>query len=227
MPLSAILFDLDNTLYPASSGLMQSVDTRITDYVQQLLGLDAGAAMELRRRYFVDYGTTLRGLQHHHEVDVEHYLDYVHGMAIESFIASDAELDHLLGQVCATKAIFTNAPAEYARRVLAVLGVERHFEQIFDIRFFGFAAKPDPLGYRLALAALGAEGAQTLLIEDTPQNLAPARALGMATILVGEQSAAASALADHSAPDILAALRVALELEGRGPSSTPRASAQI
>src|SRR5215218_10762198 len=45
MPIAAILFDLDNTLYPASSGLMQGVDTRITEYVQRLLGIDVAAAM--------------------------------------------------------------------------------------------------------------------------------------------------------------------------------------
>src|SRR5919206_3086910 len=108
MSLSAVLFDLDNTLYPASSGLMHSVDTRITEYVQNLLGVEPVEAMALRRQYFADYGTTLRGLQHHHAVDAEDYLSYVHDLALESFLASDAELDHLLGEVRATKAIFTN-----------------------------------------------------------------------------------------------------------------------
>ena len=212
MPISAILFDLDNTLYPVSSGLMQGVDTRITAYVQQLLGLEAEAALVLRRQYFLDYGTTLRGLQHHHAVDVEDYLGYVHDLALESFIASDAELDHLLGQVGATKAIFTNAPAEYARRVLGVLGIERHFEQVFDIRFFAFQPKPEPAGYLRALDVLGVDGSQVILVEDTPQNLPPARALGMTTILVGEQPHnRVAAAADHRVPDILAALRVVLE----------------
>jgi putative hydrolase of the HAD superfamily len=211
MPIAAILFDLDNTLYPASSGLMQGVDTRITEYVQQLLGIELAAAMVLRRQYFTDYGTTLRGLQQHHGVDAEEYLGYVHDVVIEAFIASDAELDHLLGQVAATKLIFTNAPAEYARRVLNVLGIERHFAQVFDIRFFAFQPKPDPAGYQRVLDILGIDGAQALLIEDTAQNLAPARALGMATILVGEQPRnGIAALADHWVPDILAALRIVL-----------------
>jgi len=214
MPI-AILFDLDNTLYPAASGLMQGVDTRITEYVQRLLGIELAAAKALRRQYFADYGTTLRGLQQHHAVDVEDYLGYVHDVVIESFLASDAELDHLLGQVAATKLIFTNAPAEYAWRVLKVLGIERHFAQVFDIRFFTFQPKPEPAGYQRALDILGIDGSQALLIEDTPQNLAPARALGMTTILVGEQSGNASAaLADHCVPDILAALRVVLANAG-------------
>jgi putative hydrolase of the HAD superfamily len=213
MPISTVLFDLDNTLYPASSGLMHSVDTRITEYVQNLLGLELAEAMTLRRQYFVDYGTTLRGLQHHHAVDVEDYLAYVHDLALESFLASDAELDHLLSEVGATKAIFTNAPGDYARRVLEMLGIERHFEQIFDIRFHAFQPKPDPSAYQRVLAALGAAGAEVVFLEDTPQNLLPAHALGMHTILVGAEAAPAADFADHSAPDILAALRVVLDLE--------------
>ena len=33
------LFDLDNTLYPASSGFMGDIEKRMTDYVQQVTGL--------------------------------------------------------------------------------------------------------------------------------------------------------------------------------------------
>jgi putative hydrolase of the HAD superfamily len=214
MLLSAILFDLDNTLYPASSGLMHSVDTRITEYVQSLLGVEPAEAVDLRRQYFVDYGTTLRGLQYHHAVDPEDYLAYVHDLALESFLASDAELDRLLGEVAAAKAVFTNAPGDYARRVLATLGIERHFEQVFDIRFHGFQPKPDPAAYRRVLDALGVPGAEAVFIEDTPQNLLPAQALGMTTILVGAETAGARDIADFVAPDILAALRLVLELDG-------------
>jgi putative hydrolase of the HAD superfamily len=214
MLISAVLFDLDNTLYPASSGLMHSVDTRITEYVQTLLGVAPTEAMDLRRQYFIDYGTTLRGLQHHHTVDPEDYLAYVHDLALESFLASDAELDRLLGEVAVAKAIFTNAPGDYARRVLATLGIERHFEQVFDIRFHGFQPKPDPVAYRRVLDALSVPGAEAVFIEDTPQNLCPARALGMTTILIGAEPAGACEVADFVAPDILAALRVVLELGG-------------
>src|SRR5436853_7811008 len=113
MTISTILFDLDNTLYPASSGLMKGVDTRITEYVQNLLGLDLEAAQTLRKQYFTQYGTTLRGLECHHAVDPEDYLAYVHDLAIETFLASAAELDHLLSHGVATKPTLPNAPAEY------------------------------------------------------------------------------------------------------------------
>jgi putative hydrolase of the HAD superfamily len=122
----------------------------------------------------------------------------------------------LLGELAATKAIFTNAPAEYAQRVLAALGVERHFSHVFDIRFSRFRPKPDPAVYDLVLDMLGTTGSETVLIEDTIQNLAPARALGMTTILVGEPPAGPTATIDHVVPDVLAAVRVAIELAEAG-----------
>lgn len=212
MTITTVLFDLDNTIYPASSGLMNSVDVRINEYVKNLLGLDDQASLQLRKQYYVEYGTTLHGLQRHHSVDPDDYLEYVHDVAIESFLASDAELDHLLSELRATKAIFTNSPAGYARRVLRVLGIERHFTHIFDVRFSEFQPKPDPTVYQSVLDTLGISGQQAILVEDTAKNLPPARALGITNILVGEPGAEAEQ-ADYVVPDVLAAIRVALRLE--------------
>jgi putative hydrolase of the HAD superfamily len=211
MPITTVLFDLDNTIYPASSGLLKGVDVRINEYMRGTLGLDEQAAYDLRKQYYAEFGTTLRGLQEHHEVDPEHYLEYVHDVAVESFLASDAELDHLLSELRAHKAIFTNSPANYARRVLQVLGIERHFTHVFDVRFSGFQPKPDPLVYQSVLATLEIDGAQAILVEDTPRNLPPARALGMTTILIGD--ADELGLADYLVPDVLQAIRVAIDLE--------------
>ncbi|GAB4189475.1 MAG: hypothetical protein OHK0022_01800 [Roseiflexaceae bacterium] len=211
-----MLFDLDNTLYPASRNVMQIFDRRITEYVQKLLGVDAESAARLREEYFQAYGTTLRGLQQYHQVDAEDYLQYVHDMEVQSFLALDAELDRLLGLVHARKVIFTNSPVEHSRRVLNALGISQHFEQIFDIRFCQFQPKPAPEVYQLVLDALGVPGNEALFIEDTARNLAPARELGLTTILITPQSdARTAAQADYLASDILAAIQIVLQLEAR------------
>lgn len=220
MPITHILFDLDNTLYPGSSGIMQMFDTRISEYVQNFLHLDAEAAREARYDYYNRYGTTLRGLQTHYgdKVDVEEYLRYVHDLDMAAFLALDEELDLRLSQIAARKSIFTNSPAEHAERVLKALGIERHFEHVFDIRFHQFEPKPSMAVYHRVLEAIGVPGEQVLFIEDTRQNLVPARQLGMTTILLSDQAHdAADAPADYVVPDILAALGVVLELEGAQP----------
>ena len=216
MAITYILFDLDNTLYPASSGIMQLFDKRISEYVQNFLQLDEAAARTARHEYYTTYGTTLRGLQAHHgaKVDVEDYLRYVHEIELSAVLALDAELDQRLEQIKAPKAIFTNSPAEHAQRVLAGLGIERHFSHIFDIRFHQFDPKPSAATYDRVLEALDIEGTGAVFVEDTAKNLPPAKALGMTTILLSDQpDDAEHPPADYVVPDVLAALSVVLELE--------------
>ena len=67
--VDAWIFDLDNTLYPASSGLFAQIDTRMTEFVQELLGLGAEEARALQKAYYRDHGTTLNGLMRVHGVD--------------------------------------------------------------------------------------------------------------------------------------------------------------
>ena len=56
------IFDLDNTLYPASSDLFAQIDARMTAFVQALLGLGRDEARALQKAYYRDHGTTLNGL---------------------------------------------------------------------------------------------------------------------------------------------------------------------
>ena len=44
-----VLFDLDDTLYPAGAGLMQEISARITGYVADRLRISRDAADALRR----------------------------------------------------------------------------------------------------------------------------------------------------------------------------------
>jgi putative hydrolase of the HAD superfamily len=210
MRFDAFLFDLDNTLYPAAAGVGKALEERMNAFVQRVVGCDAEAAKALRRAYYLSHGTTLRGLQNDYAFDVEEYLTFVHDLKLEELLAADAELDALLDGIAVTKVILTNAPAEHAERVLRMLGIERHFDRIFDIRFATFLPKPNPFVYQRTLDELGIRGERAVLIEDTPKNLPPARALGMTTVLIGESPADMPA-PDITAPDVRTALRMLVE----------------
>lgn len=189
LQMKYILFDLDNTLYPRHSGVMQIVSQRISQYMEQRLGLEPSLVKKLREEYWRRYGTSLRGLQLHHDVDAEDYLAYVHDFPVEEYLKPDSDLDLILGRIEAEKVVFTNASAEYARRVLRALGVEDHFGHIFDIHFLDYACKPDERAYKLVLEALGARGEECVIVDDSPRNLRPAKRLGMTTVLVGDDGA--------------------------------------
>lgn len=213
MALTALLFDLDGTLYPYSAGIQRALDERMNTYVQQVTGCSLDEAPVLRHSWFIRYGTTLAGLQREYHIDVEDYLRVVHDIRLDMFLTRDHELDALLDRFDLRRAIFTNSPAEHAARVLRTLGVAQHFPLIFDIRFFEFQPKPNLTAYIRALDALGVTAGETLLVEDTPQNLPPARQLGMRTILIDERGVhRRDGIADHVAPDIRAALRLVLNM---------------
>ena len=72
------IFDLDNTLYPASCNLFSQVDARMSAFIQGLLSLEPVEARRVQKQYFREHGTTLRGLMDHHKVDPDAFLDYVH-----------------------------------------------------------------------------------------------------------------------------------------------------
>jgi putative hydrolase of the HAD superfamily len=81
----AWVFDLDNTLYPASARLFDQIEVKMTNYVVQTLGVEKPEADKLRHDYWKIYGTTLAGLMQKHQIDPEPYLHDVH----------DIDLSHL------------------------------------------------------------------------------------------------------------------------------------
>lgn len=181
--VEAWLFDLDNTLYPADSSIFDQIDRRMGGYIQHLLALDAEAAKALQKRYFRDHGTTLRGLMDNHGADPVAYLDYVHRIDL-SGLRPDPALDRGLAALPGRKLIFTNASQQHAERVLARLGIGRHFEAVFDIACADYRPKPAPEAYRQLIEAHRLAPERTVFVEDSARNLAPAAALGMTTVWV-------------------------------------------
>lgn len=194
--LKYILFDLDETLYPSRSGLMAEIGRLMSRYMEERLGMSPTEVPTLREHYYRMYGTTMGGLQIHHGIDPEDYLAYVHDIPLEDYIGPNDKLDRVLAEIEAEKVVFTNASKEHARRVLKTLGIERHFSHIIDVRALGCISKPDPEAFRRALEILGVKGDECLIVDDRVLNLAPAKELGMITVLVGSEKTALRQ--DHS-----------------------------
>lgn len=186
MPIhDAILFDLDNTLYTEESGIFDLIDQRMNEWLMSRLNISAEKVNEFRNHYFMKYGTTLRGLMLHHDVDPHDFLGFVHDVPVQEFLSTDEELRDSLSKVSSRKIIFTNSDFRHATRILGTLGILDLFEKIFDIEAMGFIPKPNPEPYQLALQYLQVPPERCLLIDDMERNLKPARELGMSTILIG------------------------------------------
>jgi pyrimidine 5'-nucleotidase len=186
MKYSTLFIDLDGTLYDERTGLWDQIGMRMNDFMQQLLNLSLEETISLRRRYYVSYGTTLRGLQKHHDVDADAYLAYVHDIPLDQYLEPDPELHDLLIHLLQKKYIFTNADEAHALRTLKVIGIQDCFDGIIDVRALMYHCKPEPESYRIALTLSGEnDPSRALVIDDSERNLSGARRAGLATVLVG------------------------------------------
>lgn len=180
-----IFFDLDDTLYPSQVGLWEAIRARMNRYLVDVLRFPEAEAAEVRRRYFEEYGTTLSGLQAHHQVDADDYLAYVHDLPLTQYLKPLPAVRQVIQSLPQQCWIFTNADAAHARRVLSILELEGLFQQVIDVRAVGWAPKPRGEAYQRALCLAGSpEPYHCVLLDDSVRNLAPARAMGFTTVLV-------------------------------------------
>jgi len=193
--VETFVFDLDNTLYPASSDLWPKIDDRITLFMIRLFGLDSLSLRALQKHYYQRYGTTLRGLMTEHGVDAEAYLRYVHDVD-----RSSLEPDHTLAAAIAAlpgrKLILTNGSREHAVETARALGVDHLFEDIFDIVAADFVAKPEAEVYERFFLKHGIDPCRAALFEDISRNLEIPHRQGATTVLVEPPSEVAVARED-------------------------------
>jgi putative hydrolase of the HAD superfamily len=211
--LTHLVFDLDQTIYPRHTGLMQAIGDRIMRYMIDRMGMDPQIVPELRHRYWKQYGTTSRGLAAQHELDVDDYMDYVHDVPLQEYIGPDPELDAVLGGLAQCKVIFTNATAAHAHAVLRVMRLAHHFEKVYDVYFCGNEGKPALSAYQRLLGALSVAPENCMLVEDSIANLRPAQSLGMTTVLVDPPLDAELSGADYVISRVAEVGEIILELE--------------
>nr|WP_315199083.1 pyrimidine 5'-nucleotidase [uncultured Aquabacterium sp.] len=181
------LFDLDNTLHDASRAVFWRLNGAMTDYIEAELGLPRADADALRLRYWRRYGATLLGLERHHGIRAAHFLAQTHTLAgLEADLHMPPSHREALKRLPGRKFLLTNAPAEYAKRVLTALDLASCFEGVIAIehmRVFGhLRPKPDVRSLRVILARHQLPAHRCVLVEDTVVNLKAARRLGLRTV---------------------------------------------
>ncbi|HEY0411832.1 MAG TPA: pyrimidine 5'-nucleotidase [Allosphingosinicella sp.] len=189
------IFDLDNSLYPASADLFALIDVRMGEFIQQLLGCGHDEARRLQKGYFRAHGTTLAGLMAAHGVEPKAFLAFVHDIDLAR-LSADPRLVAALDRLPGRKFVFTNGDEAYARRVLDRLGLANAFDGLHDIHAMDYVPKPDPRAYAAMCERYAIDPARALFVEDMARNLAPAKALGMTTVWIDNGSDQASHAAD-------------------------------
>lgn len=186
MRFTTLFFDLDDTLYPASTGLWHAIKDRMNMYMCERLCIPEADVPLLREQYFKMYGTTLRGLQARHQVDTEEFLAYVHDLPLQDYLTPNPVLRQIIASLPTRNLIFTNADVSHARRVLAALQLDDLFDKIVDINAVAPYCKPMPESFAIAQdLADEPDPRKCVMIDDLPRTTRAALDVGMASLLYG------------------------------------------
>lgn len=183
--ISVLFIDLDDTVYPSSLNIWPFFMERIQSYLREVLGIEQEDTVALQHRLFLQYGTTLRGLQVEYGIDMHEYLDWVHSIDLSAHVFPDPELRKALQSLPQPKWIFTNASVAHAENILGLMNLRDLFVDIIDVVATSPYCKPQPGSYEIALKLAGNPMPEhCLFLDDRSDNLDTARKLGIHTLQV-------------------------------------------
>lgn len=185
MKYTHLLFDMDNTLYPASSAMDKGITRRMLECVADFFHCTMDEAIALRSERIVHYSTTLEWLRSEGLTDIEGFLAHVHPSNEAEELPPQPGLRDFLISLNMPMSILTNTPHEHADTVLGKLGIADLFEAVTDIRDAGFNGKPYPDSYMAALKKVGATIENTLFLDDMQKYTDGWVALGGTAVLIG------------------------------------------
>ncbi len=177
------LFDLDNTLYSAETGIFDQVDQLMGQFISKYLNLEMSEAKKLQKEYFKEHGTTLKGLMDNHNIDPELFLNEVHKLDY-SIIKPDILLKNALENLTGRKIIFTNANRSHVDNVLNQLNINNIFDSVYDITDADYCPKPDTGTYKSLIKKYNIDSEKTIMFDDIARNLVPASKLGFTTVWI-------------------------------------------
>ena len=191
------IFDLDNTLYSGKTRVFEQVDKKMSKYISEKLNVNIVEAKEIQKNYFYEYNTTLNGMINNHKIDANEFLEFVHDVDID-FLKKDSLLNEELMKLDGKKIIFTNSSRKHAMNVIRKIGIDQHFDDIFDIVDSEFVPKPDIVSYKKLVEKHKIDPKLCVFIEDIARNLKPAYEMGMKTIWIENDEPWAAKFSDSN-----------------------------
>lgn len=177
------VFDLDYTLYPASTGMAEQVNRRIVQFLQKVYDVDEEQARARQLQLCAEHGTTLRGLMTTEGIAPADFLAFEEAIDY-SPLEPDPRLIAAMSGLPGKRFVFTNGSAAYGRRVLGLLGLDTVVDGVWGIDSGGYVPKPWQESYERCFRGLGIEPLGGVFVEDKARNLEVPKRLGMTTVLV-------------------------------------------
>jgi putative hydrolase of the HAD superfamily len=187
MKITTVFFDLDDTLYPSRVGLWHAIKERMNLYMREHMDISEEEIPVLREKYFMQYGTTMRGLQAHHNINTADFLAFVHDLPLETYLTHDPLQREIIASLPTRNLIFTNADIHHAQRVLTRLRLLDLFPLIVDVNAVAPYCKPMAESFAIAMKIAGeTDPSRCVMIDDIDRTTQAARKAGLRTILAAE-----------------------------------------
>lgn len=199
-----LLFDVDDTLYPLSSGISAEITKNIAEYMVTKLGIDQTNVTEMAVQLYKDYGTTIAGLRViGYDFDYDDYHSFVHGRLPYEMFKPDPVLRNLLHSLPIRKVIFSNGNEAHVAKVVSRLGLEDCFDGVICFETLNpthnsrepndddeppkppIICKPSEEAFEKAFKIAGINPEKTLFFDDSIRNLKTAKSTGLHTVWVG------------------------------------------
>ncbi len=180
-----LLIDLDNTIYSETEEIFSQIDSRMKSFISLKLNVSFEKAYIIQKKYFLKYGTTLRGLMLNHNIKPSYFLKYVHDIDLKP-ITKNLALKNELKIFKGKKIIFTNGTTKHASNVLKKVGVFEEIDNIFDIKDADYIPKPALIPYKKVVNKFKIIPHNAIMIDDIKANLVTAKMLGIRTVLVSK-----------------------------------------
>lgn len=202
-------FDLDNTIYPKSSGIAELMAQRIELFFVNYLKLPLEESRVLGARFYRDYGLAIKGLIRHFSIDPLEYDRFVDGgLPLDDILKPQPELTNLLERLSRQGAcwIFTNAGQTHAMRVLKLLQIDSYFSGVIycDYSEPNFPAKPDRLAFARAMqCARVSDPKKCFFFDDSIGNIRAAQEIGWNVVYIDEDAAATTKRTLKSSKEVI------------------------
>ncbi|KAL8549189.1 hypothetical protein ACS0TY_008151 [Phlomoides rotata] len=195
-----LLFDVDDTLYPLSSGISAKCTKNIIEYMINKLGIEEDKVPVMCAQLYKEYGTTMAGLKAiGYDLDYDDYHSFVHGRLPYEWLKPDHTLRNLLHSLPIRKVIFSNANEAHVAKVLQRLGLEDCFDDIVCFETLNpkvendskelpktpVVCKPHENAFEQAFKIAEINPHKTLFFDDSIRNLQTAKITGLHTVWVG------------------------------------------
>ena len=177
------IFDLDNTLYSADSGIFQQVHRLMGEFIANNLNMEISEAKKLQSKYYKQHGTTLRGMMDNHGVDPDYFLDEVHRLDY-SIVGPNQLLNDELEKLEGRKIIYTNANEKHVLDVLKRINLSDYFDEIFDIKLANYIPKPEIKPYEQIIELFKIDASSSAMFDDIAKNLVPAKKVGFTPVWI-------------------------------------------